>query len=294
MLWVAGFGVFSKPYPAPRTPHPKKKEMILQLFTPKKKNLNFVQNDVMIKAVIAVGTAQTLNKVSMMVETCCPNVDIVARLEGVKTCVSAINEHQPDLLLLDTKLNDGSGFDVVRHFSKPDFKLIFLSSSIDYAITAIKFSAVDYLLKPIGEEELTKAVNKAADLITYEENLLQRALGENLHALNKSNRLVLKTSDQVYVIQVDEIVRVEASSNYSTFYMDDGRQIVVSKALKEYEEFLFEYGFHRIHKSHIFNIHKMSHLDKADGGFVIMVDGSRVPVASRKREMLLQLFDEIK
>jgi two-component system LytT family response regulator len=76
--------------------------------------------------------------------------------------------------------------------------------------------------------------------------------------------------------------------------MDDGRQIVVSKAMKEYEEFLFEHGFHRIHKSHIFNIRKMSHLDKADGGFVIMTDGSKVPVASRKKDMLLQLFDEIK
>jgi len=268
--------------------------MLLQLFTSEKKNRNFVKNDFMIKAVIAVGLTQTLDKVAMMVENYCPNVDIVVRVEGVKACVNAITEHQPDLLLLDTKLCDGSGFDVVRHFNKPDFKIVFLSSTIDYAITAIKFNAVDYILKPIDEEELIKAVNKAVDLINYEENLHQKALGENIRSLNKSNRLVLKTSDQVYVVNVDEIIRVEASSNYSTFHMDDGRQIVVSKAMKEYEGFLFEHGFHRIHKSHIFNIHKMSHLDKADGGFVIMTDGSKVPVASRKKDMLLQLFEEIK
>lgn len=267
--------------------------MLQQLFTHKKKNLNFVKNDFMIKAVIAADGPLLIDQVARMVETCCPNVEVVARLDGVKAGVSAINEHEPDLLLLDTKLSDGSGFDLVRHFDKPDFKIVFLSSSIDYAVTAIKFNAVDYILKPIDEEELTLAVNKASDMIRFEEKLHQQALGKSISDMAKSHRLVLKTSDQVYVVNVDQIIRVEASSNYSAFYMDDGRQIMVSKAMKEYEEFLLGHGFHRVHKSHIFNLNKMSHLDKADGGFVVMVDGSRVPVASRKRDMLLQLFDEI-
>jgi two-component system LytT family response regulator len=104
---------------------------------------------------------------------------------------------------------------------------------------------------------------------------------------------VLKTSEQVHAINISDIIRIEADSNYSSFYLVDGRRIIVSKGIKGFEEQLLEHGFHRIHKSHIFNINQMSHFDKADGGFVVMVDGSKVPVASRKRDMLLQLFEEI-
>ena len=253
----------------------------------------FVQNDFMIKTIIISGRQQEQDQVAAIVGACCPNLSVVARTDGVREGVGLINEHSPDLVILDTKLKDGSGFDLVRHFDKPDFKIIFLSASMDYAIKAIKFSAVDYILKPIDEEELTLAINKAVDMIRFEENLQQKALGGSIQDLAKSQRLVLKTSDQLHVVSIEDIVRIEADGNYSTFHTQDGKKILVSKSMKEYEEELLEHGFHRVHKSHIFNIHKMSHLDKADGGFVVMNDGARVPVASRKRDMLLQLFEEI-
>lgn len=268
--------------------------MLTSLFPHKNKIRKFVQNDFMIKAVIAADGATMLDTIAQMVETCCPNLTVSARVDGVKAGVSAINEHEPDLVLLDTKLRDGSGFDLVRHFDKPDFKIIFISSSIDYAVKAIKFNTVDYLLKPVDEEELALAVNKVSDIIRFEESLKQKALGKSINELNTPQRLVLKSSDQVHMLDIDKIIRLEASNNYTVFYLDDGRNIMVSRPIKEYEEILIGQGFHRIHKSHIFNINKMSFFDKADGGFVVMVDGSRVPVASRKREMLLQLFEEIK
>jgi two-component system LytT family response regulator len=246
----------------------------------------------MIKAVLVADEFRTTESIARVMETCCPHVSLAARADTVASGVGAINEKEPDLLLVDTRLKDGSGFDLVRHFDNPFFKIIFLSSSIDYAVKAIKFNAVAYLLKPIDEEELTLAVNKAVDLIRFEEDLQQKALGGSIRNLQQGHRLVLKTSDQVYVVNISEIIRIEADGNYSTFYLDDGRKIVVSRAIKEYEEAMLEHGFHRIHKSHIFNINKMSHLDKADGGFVVMIDGSRVPVASRKRDMLMKLFDE--
>lgn len=258
------------------------------------KNCIFVENEFMIKVVIIADGSRIPDTIAGMMGTCCPNVSLEARADGVKTGVGIINEHDPDLVIIDTKLSDGSGFELIRHFDKPDFKIIFLSSSMDYAIMAIKFNAVDYILKPIDEEELTLAINKAVDMIRVEENLQQKAMGESIHELINSQRLVLKTSDQVYVVNVEDIIRIEADRNYSTFHMQDGRKILVSKALKEFEEQLLEHGFHRIHKSHIFNINKISYLDKADGGFVVMIDGARVPVASRKRDMLLELFDEIK
>jgi two-component system LytT family response regulator len=255
------------------------------------KNLIFVQNTFMIKAVIVDDEAHVREAVARMVRNCCPNVSIVALAEGVKTAVAAINEHEADLVISDIRMDDGSGFDIVRHFEKPDFRIIFMSASLDYAIKAIKFNAIDYLVKPVDEKELAVAVNKAVELIRFEENLKQQALGVTIKDLNKSHRLVLKTADQVHVVNIEDIVHVEADSNYSTFFMHDGRKIIVSKAMKEFEEQLLEYGFHRIHKSHLVNIHKMSYLDKADGGFLVMIDGARVPVASRKKDMLMELFE---
>ncbi len=245
----------------------------------------------MIKAVIVDDEAAIRESVARMVQECCPNVGIVALAGDVRSAVAAINEHEAELVISDIRMDDGSGFDIVRHFEKPDFRIIFMSVSMDYAIKAIKFNAVDYLVKPVGQKELTVAVNKAVEMIRYEENLKHQALGENIKALNKSHRLVLKTADQVHVVNIEDIVRVEADSSYSSFFMINGRKIVVSKALKEWEEHLIGHGFHRIHKSHLVNIHRMSHLDKADGGFLVMTDGARVPVASRKRDMLMELFE---
>jgi two-component system LytT family response regulator len=260
----------------------------------KGKNRKFAEKEFMIKTVVVVDGAQWLDKITRVINDCCPHLELGGIASGIKTGVSLVNDQEPDLLILDTRLSDGSGFDLVRHFDKPDFKIIFVSSSIDYAVKAIKFNTVDYVLKPLDEEELTLAVNKAVDMIRFEESLHQKALGKSIKNIDESKKLVLKASDQVHVVNIADIIRIEADNNYSTFFMIDGRQILITKSLKEYEESLLDHGFHRIHKSHMFNINRMSHFDKVDGGYIVMCDNSRVPVASRKREMLLELFDGIK
>jgi len=109
----------------------------------------FVKNDFMIKAIVVAESQHVRDSVAGMLKSCCPNLSLVAQADGVRKGVAAVNEHDPDLVIIDTKLSDGSGFDLVRHFDKPDFKLIVISSSMDYAIRAIKFNAVDYILKPV-------------------------------------------------------------------------------------------------------------------------------------------------
>ncbi|MEN8251113.1 MAG: LytTR family DNA-binding domain-containing protein [Bacteroidota bacterium] len=254
----------------------------------------FVENNFMIKAVLIADGSGLMNEIRESLKACCPHMEVIGQANSVQNGVAAINELEPELIFLDTSLSDGSGFDLVRHFERPDFKIIFISSTADYATQAIKFNAIDYLIKPVDIEEITIAVNKAIEMIRREESILKKALGESISNLDKSRRMVLKASDQVHVINMSEIIRIEADRNYSVFHMLNGKQILISKGLKEYEDVLLEHGFHRIHKSHIFNINLMSHLDKIDGGYVVMCDGSRVPVASRKREMLLDLFEEIK
>ena len=211
----------------------------------------------------------------------------------MKSGIGAINEYEPDLVLLDIKLKDGSGFELIDHFNPPDFKTIFISGYADYAVKAIKYNAIDYILKPVKEEELAQAIKKADDIIRYEEKLQAKALGESIKNLNDDHRLVLKSGNQIYLININEIIHVEADRNYSSFYLTDDRKIVVSKSTKEFEEPLFDQGFHRIHKSHIVNIKKMSYFDRVDGGTLVMCNGDQVPVASRKRDMLMELFDSL-
>jgi len=247
----------------------------------------------MIRAIIIDDDLLVRELISKTVETYCPNVSIVAEAKNVKTGVVAINMEEPDLILLDIKMPDGSGFDLIKHFDKPDFKVIFISGYIEYAIKGYKFGAIDYILKPIDEEELSLAINRADDVIRFEEKMQFKAMEENIKALNKSDKIILKTSEYVHLINTTDIIRIEADGNYSTFYIEGGKEVLVSRAIKEYEETLIDKGFHRIHKSHIININKLSYFDKTDSGDVIMSDGSVVPVASRKRDMLLDLFESL-
>ncbi len=253
----------------------------------------FVEKIFMINAVVVEDESRTLDIIVRTVETYSPNVSIVAQANDMKSGISAINEYEPDLVLLDIKLKDGSGFELIDHFNPPDFKTIFFSSYADYAIKAIKYNAIDYILKPVKEEGLAQAIKKADDLIRYEEKLHAKALGNSIKNLNNDHRLVLKSSDQIHLINSCDIIHLQADGNYSTFYLTDGRRIVVSKSIREFEESLFDQGFHRIHKSHIININKMTYFDKVDGGTLVMSNGDHVPVASRKREMLMELFDSL-
>lgn len=247
----------------------------------------------MVKAIIIENDDHIRDLIIKTIESLCPNVGVISEATDIKTGIGAINEHEPDLVLLDIKLKDGSGFELVDHFNPPDFRVIFFSSYADYAIKAIRYNAIDYLTKPIKEEDLAQAVKKAEDIIRHEEKLQAKALGQTINNLNSSHRLVLKSSDQVHLVDINDIIHIEADGNYSTFYLVDGRKVVISKSTREFEEPLFEQGFHRIHKSHLVNINRMSFFDKADGGTLVMCNGDEVPVASRKRDMLMELFDSL-
>ncbi len=212
---------------------------------------------------------------------------------NIKAAINAIDKNEADLVISDVKIEGGSGFDLIDHFGKPDFKVIFISSHPDYAVKAFKYNAIDYLLKPVKEVELVKALRRADEMIRYEEKLKAKALGQSILDLNKAQRLVLRSQDQVHVVDVENIVHIEAYGNYSTFNLTDGRKIVVSKPMREFEEYLIAHSFHRVHKSHIVNINKMQYFDRTEGGTLVMVNGDEVPVASRKKDMLMELFDNL-
>jgi len=193
-----------------------------------------VEKIFMVKAIVIENDSYIKDLIIKTIDSLCPNVGVIADANDIKTGIGAINEHEPDLILLDIKQPDGSGFELVEHFSPPEFKIIFFSSYADYAIKAIKYNAIDYLTKPIKEEELAQAVKKAEDIIRYEEKLQAKALGQSIKNLNNSHRLVLKSSEQIHLVDTNDVIHIEADGNYSTFYLMDGRKIVISKSTKEF------------------------------------------------------------
>jgi two-component system, LytTR family, response regulator len=245
----------------------------------------------MIKLLVISGDRETGPGVAQILSDFCPNVTYLGTADSVPEGAAMVNATQPDIIILDTRLSDGSGFEMLKLFESIPFKIIFLSTHIEFSLKAFKYSAVDFILKPPDPDELAQAVNKACDLISHEEKLDFNILAENLKHLNKKEKIILKTFDHIHMINHDEIIRVEADRNYSTFYITDGRKIIISKSIKDIEDQLNNKGFYRIHKSHIINLSMMKYFDKSDGGYVVMKDGFSVPVASRKREMLLQIFD---
>jgi two-component system LytT family response regulator len=245
----------------------------------------------MLKAAIITDDRSLNDTILQTAEAYCPNVTIAGQAEGIQSGMALINTLQPDLVILDTRLKDGSGFDLLKLIENPAFKVIFISLYIEYSLKAFKHNAVDYLLKPVDPEELAQAINKALEMITYDEKLQLKMLDKNLKVLNKKDKILLKTNEYIHMVNVEDIIRIEADGNYSTFYLADQRKILVSRPINNFEEQLIDQGFVRIHRSHIININRLKYFDKAEGGYVVMTDGSTLPVASRKRDLLLDLFE---
>ena len=220
----------------------------------------------------------------------CPDISIVGEADSVKTGVELIRTVKPEIVFLDIELEDGTGFDILEHFEKISFKVIFITGLDSYGIKAIKFSALDYLLKPVDPDDLVKAINKYKDSETpLDLKANVEYLLENIRGIKpKFKRIALNSADRVNMVNIDDIIRCESQSNYTLFYLKGGDQILVTKSLKEYENLLEEYSFIRVHHSHLINLNFLKEFIKSDGGYAVMTDNSNVPVSVRKRDNLLR------
>lgn len=220
----------------------------------------------------------------------CPDILIEGEADSVKSGVELIRKINPEIVFLDIELEDGTGFDILDSFDEINFKIIFITGLDSYGIKAIKFSALDYLLKPVDPEDLVKAIGK------YKESDKRRDLKANVDYLlenirgikPKFKRIALNSADKVNMVNIDDIIRCESQSNYTLFYLNGGEQILVTKSLKEYENLLEEYSFIRVHHSHLINLNFLKEFIKTDGGYAVMTDKSTVPVSVRKRDNLLR------
>ncbi len=219
------------------------------------------------------------------------DIEVVGEADSVNAGYEMILAKHPDLVLLDITLIDGTGFDLLRKFEKIYFKVIFITAHEEYALIAFKFSALDYILKPLTAGDLLKAVEKANESKLHDETELK--ITTFLSNLEKIKKIVLRTSESIHIIPIKNIIRCEADVNYTTFYIDTGAKLLVSKTLKDYSDMLEPSGFFRTHQSHLVNLDHILRYDKADGGHLVMADDSIVPVSSRKKEELFKLFEKM-
>jgi len=227
-----------------------------------------------------------------MLRSHCPDVEIAAEAGSVAEAFEAINRHKPDLILLDIRLGDGTGFGLLEKFEKIDFRIIFVTSYEQYALRALKLSAIDYIVKPVSTEELTAAIDKARRLIGAGEEQPLKVLVDNAKSIpNHDKKIVLKTADRFHFVQVSEIIRCESDSSYTKFFLTDNSTILISRTLKEFEEILLDFNFFRPFKSDLINLKHIKAFDKTDGGFIIMTDNSRVPISDRKKEEFFRLME---
>ncbi|MFU8843341.1 MAG: LytR/AlgR family response regulator transcription factor [Bacteroidales bacterium] len=221
-------------------------------------------------------------------------VRVVGEAGSVASGAREIKEKHPDLVLLDIKMKDGTGFNLLEKINNIDFRIIFITAYDQYAIKAFKYSALDYLLKPIDSVELKAAIDKAEKLSQIEVNTQLNTLVNNLQTDDQAKKkIILKTFDNIHLIKLKDILYIESDGRYSTFFLRSGDRVLVSETLKHYHEMLGDAGFFRVHKSFLINLESIQRFEKAEGGSVILEGDHEVPVASRKREELLELFNHI-
>ncbi len=227
----------------------------------------------------------------------CPDVKILAEADDIRSGVEMILAHRPELVFMDIHLRDGLSFEIlenpdIQRGGHPDFHIIFLTAYNQYAIKAIRYSALDYLLKPIDPEELVNAIDR------FKENRKTRtdhAQFELLFSQLKQEKaqpkkIVINAADKISIVKIDDIIRCESKDNYTLIFIRDSSPILVSRTLKEYEELLEPLGFLRIHQSHLVNINYIRTFIKADGGSVVMDNEDVVPVSYRKKDKLLEVL----
>jgi two-component system LytT family response regulator len=248
----------------------------------------------MIRTLIIDDEDHMRDTLKKLLEMYCPDVLVVGQASGVVSGTEAINEFHPDLVLLDIQMKDGTGFDLLYCLPAIDFKVIFITAYDQYALQAFRISAVDYLLKPVNPEMLAKAVERAGLLIQVHFNLQMQALRENIQSVNKQyKKIIIKTTENTYLLDIKNIICCESDNSYTTIYTTEGENIIVSKTLKDYDDLLTGCGFYRVHKSHLINLNHIKRFEKQEGGYIVLTNNIKVPVASRKRDELLELLEKM-
>jgi len=251
----------------------------------------------MIRALIIDDEKNNIENIVQLLQKHELPVAVVGSATNADDGIATILETNPDLLFLDIQMPEKNGFDVLKALPHHQFEVIFVTAFDQYGIQAVKFSAIDYLLKPINPDELKVSIHKVeAKLNRKKENLQLENLMELIRDKDakKDHKLALASTKEIRFVHTEEIIRCESSNAYTQFYLTDGKNIIVSKPIFEYEELLTSYDFIRCHQSHLVNKKFIKSLVKEDSGYLLLNDNTRIPISRGKKENVLKALHTIK
>lgn len=245
-----------------------------------------------IKAIIVDDELHCIDALRAMLQKKCPEVTVLAGVNSVKEARQLIDELQPDLVFLDVEMPHQNGFELLKQYDKIAFDVIFTTAYEQYALKAIKFNALDYLLKPFSVQELQEALRKFHERRSQKQDATIAPLEvflQNMKTLQQTNKkIALPTINGLVFMPVQNIVRCESTGNYTKIFFTDKKQLLVSKPLKEFEELLTDVDFFRVHNSHLINLQQMESYLQGEGGFALMSDGTQVEVSRRRKAEFLK------
>jgi two-component system LytT family response regulator len=249
----------------------------------------------MTKAVIIDDEKAMLETNCRLLEEHFPDIELVGTAGSVAEGIDLILEKNPQLVLLDIELTDGTSFEILEQLEPYSFKVVFISAYDSYALKAIKFSALDYILKPVNIPEFRKSISNAIQEINSNDGSMMqtKVLLDSYRKEYQNKKLVLKTSESLHIVEISDIMFCQSDNSYTTFYFADDEKIMVSKSIKEYDELLSSYGFFRPHQSYLVNLNHVKKVDKSDGGFIVMKNKEEIPVSVRQKKHLLKVLSQL-
>ncbi|GAA4207873.1 LytTR family DNA-binding domain-containing protein [Pedobacter jeongneungensis] len=244
------------------------------------------------RAILVDDEAANLENLKILLNKHCPNIKVVANASNIEEAFTQVNLHHPDLLFLDIQMGKTTGFDLLNLLTEKTFEVVFVTAYDNYGIQAVKFAALDYLLKPVDPEELKAAVEKAE--IRFRNKINGEQLNFLLSQIKKSEsgspKIALPQQHEIRYVSVSDIVRCVADNTYTFFFLTNGDKILISKPLKEYSDLLKPHGFIRAHQSHLVNPKFVKSWLKEDGGTLLMNNGDKIPVSKPNREMVKEVL----
>jgi two-component system LytT family response regulator len=247
----------------------------------------------MITAVIVDDEQHCTDRLSsLLAQLFSKNIQLIGCFNTVYDALSGIKKLQPDLIFLDMQINDKTGFDLLQQSEQINFEVIFTTAYEKYAVQAFKFSAIDYLLKPVDASDLKSALDKLNDKIS--KNDKSKKIDALLHNMQSaSKRICVPVINGLVFLQVTDIIRCQSEINYTNIFLKDKQKLLVAKTLKEFEEMLADYNFFRVHNSHLINLAYIKSYNKGKGGYVTMMDNSSIEVSTRRKDEFLKKLMEV-
>ena len=240
----------------------------------------------MIKAVIVDDEKHSVATLAWKIENFCPDIEIIAKFTDSSEALIHLKENQPDLLFLDIEMPRLNGFELLEELGDEiSFQVIFITAYDEFGIKAVKANALDYLLKPVQNQELKAAIEKYKQKISE-----SSSSSSNIQTNLKTNKIALATKESIEFVDPSEIIACSSDSNYTMIFLEGDRKKMISKTLKEVEQWLSAYGFFRAHHSHLVNLQHIKEYVRADGGYLLLSNNKEIPVSRNRKEDLLKMI----